>query len=281
MAALRFAVLAWVSAAELQVQRKPPSAACPYDIPKHSALMVIDMQNDFIADWGSLQVTGAAEIIPLINNLSSCEWAVKVFTQDFHPSNHVSFASTSVDNVPAFGFANLTYAGMREDRAKTNPVLCGKKYSDAGTWGHSAQESCGPTETSLYQQLWPDHCIQGTAGMEFDDRVNISADAVISYKGFSSVVDSYGALYNNLNISESKLGPLFTLAGIKEVYVVGLAYDYCVKHTSIQSSMLGFKTTVFRDVSRAVHPDDNDETTQELEAAGVAVGLSSMLLAEK
>jgi len=252
----------------------PSPLSCPYQFPEDSALLVIDMQNDFVSQsQGSLPVTDGDTIIPLINNLSSCSWKAIAYTQDFHPFNHASFASTSVENVGVFGFENLTYGGVADE----TPFLCGQKYVDANTWGASANATCKDS-TVLEAQLWPDHCVQGTWGQELDERIVVRTGATTVKKGFSAVVDSYGVFHNNLGISESNLKEIFTGLGVKEVYVVGLAYDYCVKNSALQSAA-SFKTTVLLDGTKAVVPSAIPSVTAELQAAGVTVGNSTTLLA--
>eukprot|EP00931_Biecheleriopsis_adriatica_P036528 TRINITY_DN21031_c0_g1_i1.p1 TRINITY_DN21031_c0_g1~~TRINITY_DN21031_c0_g1_i1.p1 ORF type:complete len:324 (+),score=55.28 TRINITY_DN21031_c0_g1_i1:56-973(+) len=251
------------------------SAGCAYAIPQNAGLLVIDMQNDFIRDWGTLQVTDGNTIIPLINSLTKkgCKWSKIVFTQDFHPFNHVSFASMHA-GVSAFGFVNLTYANVKQG----NPVLCDAAAANADTWGASATANCSGNVTTLQQQVWPDHCIQGTKGMDIDSRVEVRSGAVIAKKGYSSIVDSYGVIEDNLGISESNVASIFSSAGVENVFVVGLAYDYCVKHSAIQSADHGFKTTVLIDGTKAVDPDTVKAVTHELKAAGVKVKESTILL---
>lgn len=120
-----------------------------------------------------------------------------------------------------------------------------------------------------FVDTWPAHCIAGTTGAEFHPELwegyNRSSNSEIrkgqgkpAYSGFQGVT-----------AEDKTLADVLTEAGITEVDVVGLAFDYCVKETSIDATQAGFKATVLRDLAAAIHPDGNAE--EEMTAAGVTV----------
>jgi nicotinamidase-related amidase len=117
-----------------------------------NALLVIDVQNDF-CEGGSLAVKGCDAIIPLINDLrKKVDFDLTVFTQDWHPDNHISFAANHKDEKP-FSAIPLSYTN--------NEVVCGEEY--VSMYGQNATATCGPGTdhpivTNFTQMLWPDHC---------------------------------------------------------------------------------------------------------------------------
>lgn len=244
--------------------------------PPDSALIVIDMQNDFIA--GNLSVTGGADIIPSINSLAALDgWKLVAYTQDYHPSNHISFSDNSPYSKKPFEFVNMAY--------DTNLRICGQDYVEM--YGVSANPSCNASnvETNFSQQLWPVHCVQGTWGQKLDSRLEMPSGAAYVKKGLTSVADSYGAFQNNfvqlsdsdlsgneLGIaSEGSLNTLLQVAGAKTVYVAGLALDYCVKYSSLQALDAGFKTVLVEDASKPVDPNQGEEAIEELKQKGAEV----------
>jgi len=244
--------------------------------PKHSALIIIDMQNDFIN--GSLTVTGGDTIIPTINSLAHLEgWDLVIYTMDYHPNTHLSFAANSPFNKTPFEFVNVSY--------DTQGRVCGQEYVEM--YQQSANPNCteGDIETTFSQQLWPVHCVQDTWGQKFDDRIleGMPQGAAVVKKGHSTIADSYGAFENNLVFlsgadldgnaleiaSESSQNRLLQVAGVKTVYVTGLALDYCVKYTSLQALDLGFDTVLVEDATKPVSPSGGEEALEILKEAGV------------
>lgn len=125
----------------------------------------------------------------------------------------------------------------------------------------SDQEGLGPV-------LWPDHCVQLTEGAEFNSNIRTEHFDYIIRKGTDPEVDSYSAFQDN---DGSKLGlaGLLQSLEVEEVDIVGLAFDYCVKYTALDSAKSGFKTNVILAGTRAVNPEEDDETKADLKAAGV------------
>lgn len=246
--------------------------------PKDSALIVIDMQNDFIN--GSLTVTGGDSIVPTINALANLEgWDLVAYTMDYHPNTHISFAENSPFNKQNFEFVNLAYDSQGR--------VCGQEY--VGMYGGSANPSCAESEiqTNFSQQLWPVHCVQGTWGQMLDAGISkaMPSGVAVVKKGYSTVIDSYGAFENNRVFysetsvdgedyeieSESSLNRLLEVAGVKNVYLVGLALDYCVKYTGLQAVDLGFNTILVEDATKPVYEDQGVEAVELFKESGVHV----------
>ncbi|MCY3877582.1 MAG: bifunctional nicotinamidase/pyrazinamidase [Rhodobacteraceae bacterium] len=178
-----------------------------------SALLVIDVQNDF-CPGGALGVPGGDEIIPGINLLSG-RFPVTVFTQDWHPQDHLSFASNREEGVPF-------------------------EVVDAG-YGE--------------QVLWPDHCVQGSHGAGFHaDLCHDMADMVIR-KGMNPAIDSYSAFFENDRITPTGLEGYLRTRDVERVICVGLATDFCVHYTAVDAARLGFQVVVPEDYCRAIDLD--------------------------
>lgn len=178
--------------------------------PAHEALLVIDVQNDF-CPGGALAVADGNAIVPLINPMLG-DYQTRVFTQDWHPKGHASFASSHVDKNP-FEMIEMPY---------------------------------GP------QVLWPDHCIQGSNGAAFHPDLHTDfADAIIR-KGMNPALDSYSAFFENDHVTPTGLAGYLTARGITKVRLVGLATDYCVAYSAIDAAGLGLEVEVDRAACRAI-----------------------------
>ena len=192
------------------------------------ALIVIDVQNDF-CPGGALAVADGDQIVPLINAMLP-DFAVKVFTQDWHPAGHSSFA-TSHDGKAPFEVTDMPY---------------------------------GP------QVLWPDHCVQGTDGAAFHpDLLTDPADLVIR-KGFRPQIDSYSAFFENDQTTHTGLEGYLRTRGVTKLTMVGLATDFCVAYSAIDGAKLGFDVTVLEPACRAIDLDGSLAAARDnMRAAGV------------
>jgi nicotinamidase/pyrazinamidase len=205
------------------------------------ALLVIDMQNDFLPNVpgyrGSLAVTGGDEIIPGINALAA-RFDHVILTQDWHPRNHISFASTH---------------GL-------------KPFTDT-------VEAAYGTQT-----LWPDHCIQGSPGAGLHPALDISHTELILRKGFRLDIDSYSAFTENDGTTPTGLAGYLRERGLTRLFFTGLAYDFCVGFSALAAARLGFESIVIEDLSRAVALTGTvDKTNAAFTAAGVQRISSSAL----
>jgi nicotinamidase-related amidase len=167
---------------------------------------------------------------------------MKVATKDFHPPDHISFAS----NHPSPN--NEAFKTMITIENPENP-----------------QE----TQQTL---LWPDHCIQGTKGAELLPELDIGKVQHIVEKGQDKRVEMYSAFadpFTNPTISKSNLAQLLKDAQVTDVYVVGLAADYCVKFTALDAQKEGFNTFVVKEGTRPVAESNLSGVYEEYEKVGV------------
>jgi nicotinamidase/pyrazinamidase len=136
-----------------------------------------------------------------------------VLTQDWHPPGHASFASSHVGKKP-FKTVALSY----------------------GT-----------------QVLWPDHCVRGTHDAELHADLRIPHAQMIVRKGFHAGVDSYSAFQEADRKTPTGLDGYLRQRGINEVFVCGLATDFCVAWTALDAVAMGYATWVVEDATRAIN----------------------------
>ncbi len=202
--------------------------------PGRSALLVVDMQPDFMPG-GALAVDGGDELVgPIAELMGGDRFAHVVATQDWHPAGHVSFASEH-----------------------------GKQPFDViDLHGHE-------------QVLWPDHCVQGTAGAALHPDLPMDRFDMIQRKGTRPDVDSYSGFSENWNAAGERaptgLGGWLRERGVTDVFVCGLARDVCVKWTAEDAVAAGFRTSFLWDLSRSVDPSGDEALRQGLETSGVQV----------
>ncbi len=132
----------------------------------------------------------------------------------------------------------------------------------------------------LPQVLWPAHCVQGTPGADFHPGLALSGVTAVFTKGTDESIDSYSGFFDNGHRKATGLGDYLKSKNVDEVYVMGLATDYCVKATALDAVGLGFKTTVIEDGCRGVElqPGDIDAAKAEMKAAGVQLVTQSSAL---
>jgi nicotinamidase/pyrazinamidase len=194
----------------------------------NEAILVIDVQNDF-CPGGALAVSGGDEIVAPINALVP-EFPVRIFTQDWHPGNHLSFASQH-EGKPPFSLTEMPY---------------------------------GP------QVLWPDHCIIGSDGAEFHSGLDLRPADLIIRKGLRREIDSYSAFFENDHATPTGLEGYLKTRGVEKVTLVGLATDFCVNFSAVDAAKLGFEVTVIESLCRAIDLDGSLAAARDgMRAAGV------------
>ena len=163
-----------------------------------------------------------------------------VATQDWHPRNHGSFAA----NHP----------------------------------GKSVFEQIDLN--GLPQTLWPVHCVQRTKGAELAPNLRRDRIARVFQKGTDPRIDSYSGLFDNEHKKSTGLGEWLKEKGVNEVFVCGLATDYCVKFTALDAIPFGFATSLIADASRGVNlrSDDVQSAIEEMKRAGVKIIQSADIL---
>ncbi len=144
-----------------------------------------------------------------------------ILTQDWHPRDHHSFASNHPGHVPF-------------DTIETSH-------------GH--------------QVLWPDHCVEGSVGAAFHPHLLLDNVEMILRKGFRSSIDSYSAFRENDRLTRTGLTGYLRERGLGRIFLAGLAYDYCVRYSAIDSVQAGFETYVVEDACRAIAMGDSVAST--------------------
>jgi nicotinamidase/pyrazinamidase len=195
------------------------------------ALLLVDIQNDFLPG-GALAVPLGDEVVTVANELMPA-YDVVVATQDWHPSDHLSFAS-------------------QHSKRRVGEVI---RLAD------------------LDQVLWPDHCVQNTFGAEFPSMLNRGDIQHVVKKGTERAIDSYSGFFDNARRKATGLESYLKSRGVDTVHIVGLATDYCVKATALDAIDLGFHTVLLTVGVRGVElqPGDCQRAIEEMRAAGVEI----------
>lgn len=203
--------------------------------PERSVLVVVDMQPDFLPG-GALPVEEGDRILePIARLMGEGPFRLQVATQDWHPPDHVSFASRH---------------GGRQ------PMDVIELY------GHD-------------QVLWPDHCVRGTEGAMLHPDLPWEHVRSIIRKGTDPASDSYSGFRNNWDPQGER--PATGLAGylrerrVEQVWLCGLARDYCVRWSAEDAAEAGFDTYVLWDLTRSVDPSGDDALRRDLEDRGIRV----------
>lgn len=207
----------------------------PSDDLVRSALVLVDLQPDFLPG-GALPVEAGDVVLPGIHRLMSSDaFPLQVATQDWHPPDHASFASS--------------HSGA-------------KAFETIQLHGHD-------------QVLWPDHCVQGTPGAQLHPGLPWDRVAAVIRKGMDPAVDSYSGLRNNWGPGSDRpstgLAGYLRERGVEHLYVCGLARDYCVRWTVEDAVEEGFRVTLLWELTRSVDPSGDDALRSALTRAGVEV----------
>jgi nicotinamidase/pyrazinamidase len=141
----------------------------------------------------------------------------------------------------------------------------------------SAHPGRRPFETAelagLPQILWPDHCVQGTRGGDLHAELDTRPIQAIFRKGMDPSVDAYSAFADNAGRNATGLQGYLEGLGVREIYVTGLALDYCVKSTALDARRLlpAAAVTVVLDATRPVDPKTGEEAMVEIQRAGIGL----------
>ncbi|MDT7602209.1 MAG: nicotinamidase/pyrazinamidase [Acidobacteriota bacterium] len=140
-----------------------------------------------------------------------------------------------------------------------------------------------PPGHSSFATLWPPHCVQGTEGAEFVPALDTSRLAHVFLKGTDPAVDSYSGFFDNEHRRSTGLGEYLRAQGVTDVFVCGLATDYCVKFTALDALRLGFQTSVVANACRGVEvtAGDSARAVEEMRAAGAQIIESRDVLASR
>jgi nicotinamidase/pyrazinamidase len=124
----------------------------------------------------------------------------------------------------------------------------------------------------LPQILWPVHCVQNTPGADFVPGLETSRIERVFLKGTDKEIDSYSAFFDNGHRKSTGMGEYLKGRGVRDVYICGLATDYCVNFTALDAAKLGFNVHLIEDASRGVNlkPDDSANALEAIRRAGGA-----------
>jgi nicotinamidase/pyrazinamidase len=203
-----------------------------FSIQTSDALIVVDVQNDFLPG-GALAVPEGDGIIPCVNALMAkfnVAGAHVILTQDWHPPDHLSFASQHpgknpfdpIDGIPGIG-----------------PVL------------------------------WPDHCVRETPGAQFATALETGNAHLILRKGLNRTVDSYSAFTENDQKTDTGLQGYLENADLKRIFICGLALDYCVAWSAADGTRKGFETHLIPELCRGIAPESIRKAEKEMKNLGV------------
>ncbi|WP_426662858.1 bifunctional nicotinamidase/pyrazinamidase [Rhodanobacter aciditrophus] len=207
----------------------------PHAIDERTALIVVDVQPDFMPG-GALACHEGDAIVPGIDRLLRARrFRHVVATQDWHPAGHASFASVHPGTQP---------------------------FQQVELHGHP-------------QTLWPDHCVQGTPGAALHPDIDWSPAGLVLRKGSDPRVDSYSGFRENHGPHGARpatgLAGWLRERGVEEVLVCGLARDVCVLWTAQDAVAAGFRAGLLWELSRPVTPAGDEPTRAALAARGIAL----------
>lgn len=218
-------------------------------------LLLVDIQRDF-CPGGALAVSEGDQVVPVANRLMHADiFKYVIASKDWHPAKHSSFASAHPGS-NVYDEVQLDVAGQK-----------------------------------ILQRLWPDHCVAGSEGAEFHKDLDQSKMDLVIIKGSSPELDSYSAFYDNLHLKQTELHnallQICDLEGLRftdlELFICGLATDYCVAATARDAIELGLKTSLVLDACRAVNvnPGDDLKVLRELAELGVRITSERELLCKE
>jgi len=165
-------------------------------------------------------------------NAMSGDFEHLILTQDWHPAHHSSFASSHPGKAP-FDSVAMPYG---------------------------------------QQTLWPDHCVQGSAGAMFHPNLKRTHAELIIRKGFRQEIDSYSAFFENDHKTPTGLAGYLRERGISEIVLAGLATDFCVAYSALDAVAQGFRTTVRLDACRGIDLGGSLQAmTERMRTAGVTL----------
>ncbi|MGV8084300.1 MAG: bifunctional nicotinamidase/pyrazinamidase [Coriobacteriia bacterium] len=175
-----------------------------------------------------------------VANLLMPAFDLVVASQDWHPADHGSFASA--------------HPGSR----------VGEFVALGG----------------VQQILWPDHCAQNLPGASFHSGLNVAEIDFVVRKGTDPSIDSYSAFFDNGHRKDTGLAEYLREHSVRDITIMGLATDYCVKYSVLDALDLGFAVTVIADGCRAVEvsPGDGERAIEEMRAHGARIAASGDLL---
>lgn len=215
-------------------------------IRKKTALIIIDVQNDFISGTLANQFN-AIEIVPKINAIRD-KFDEVVVSYDWHPEHHCSFCESAsagevkmTDQPREFKFLDTVTLQGDDDR---------------------------PEHT---QVLYCRHAVQNTWGSQTHDDLIVKETDKKVYKGTSPNIDSYSAFFDNCKAKDTGLTAMLSELKVTHIYCVGLVFDICVQSSALHGAEMGFHTTVIEDCTKPLIPDEVEGVKEQLRLGGVKV----------
>lgn len=214
-----------------------------------TALLIVDLQEDFLPPDGSLAVKDGRDIInPIIDLMTSekYKWDAVIATKDWHPHDHISFA-----------------ASHNQEPYSTKLI-----------------ESPNGDGRTILHTLWPVHCVQDSPGSDFPVQFKQVFNRLLGsqkiptkivLKGYLQDREYYSCFQDIWGLHKTECTQYLKDHGITDVVAVGIAYDYCVMNSCIDSAKNGFNTYVVEDLTKSVFPEKDEETTQNYTKHGVKV----------
>ncbi|HET7569554.1 MAG TPA: nicotinamidase [Gammaproteobacteria bacterium] len=200
-----------------------------------AALLLVDIQPDFMPGGGLAVADGDAIVAPVRELMTSDQFRCCVATQDWHPPGHISFASSHPGRKP---------------------------FESIPLHGHP-------------QTLWPDHCVQNSPGAELHPDLPAERIDAIIRKGADAAVDSYSGFRNNWNAAGERpptgLAGYLRERGIDTLYLCGLARDVCVAWTAEDGAAAGFAVYCLWELTRPVDPASGAAVRRRLTECGVRI----------
>ncbi|MEI8346742.1 MAG: bifunctional nicotinamidase/pyrazinamidase [Pseudomonadota bacterium] len=205
----------------------------------HLSALIVVDIQNDFCPGGALEVSSSNNTFIEAINQSATHFSHVILTQDWHPQDHFSFASN-----------------------------------------HPGKKSFETINADYGEQiLWPDHCVMNTLGAEFNPRLHVPHSQLILRKGFHQKIDSYSAFFENDHKTRTGLDGYLKSLGLENVYLAGLATDFCVKYSAIDAINLGFQVFVLMDLCRGINLNNSAELAfNEMTALGIQIVLSSEVL---
>jgi len=196
------------------------------DKKSQSALIVVDVQNDFLPPSGCIIIKDGLAVIPVINKLKKrVQWGAVIFTQRWHPENHMSFFVVNKDKPGAQLFQPLELGNGRT------------------------------------QMMWPSHCVAESNGAAFHPELAVDPDSgdKIVRKGLTADAPAASGFSDPDGKWKTDLEDILKKANIADVFITGLMYDYGVVQTALDAKNAGYNVYVVDDACRGY----NDDTTKK------------------
>jgi len=189
---------------------------------------------------GGSLAVNKGDLVIPVINTIQQNFELVVATQDWHPADHKSFASVHA-----------------EKKVFDEIILQGSP-----------------------QVLWPDHCVQETTGADFSSFLNTKKVEAIFRKGMDKNIDSYSGFFDNRKKKATAMADYLKGKGVKTIFVVGLAGDFCVNYTATDGLELGFESIIIADATRAISEENFENNMEVFKAKGGKVMGSEKLLSK-